>query len=65
MVDLKTAPLSLQYRIYKEKKMLYAKNQKKEVFLQAKALCLYFDYKYYFDRFMKVEMDRVLSKGFL
>lgn len=63
VVDLDAAPLPLQFRIFRERKLLYAKNPKKEILEQAKAMCLYFDYKYYYDRFMKTEMNRIAIQG--
>jgi len=63
IVDLDNAPLSLQFRIFKARKLLYAKNPKEEASKRAKSACLYFDYKYYFDRFAKFEMKRILAQG--
>ncbi len=63
ILDLDLAPLPLQFRVFQARKLLYARYPKEEVLKQAKAVTLYFDYKYYYDRFTKFETDRILQHG--
>lgn len=63
LLNLASAPLPLQFRVYKERKLLYALNPKQEVLKRANALSLYHDYKYYFDRFTRFEVKRILAEG--
>ncbi|MBI4994539.1 nucleotidyltransferase domain-containing protein [Candidatus Peregrinibacteria bacterium] len=65
ILDLDSAPLPLQFRVFQARKLLYAKNPKEEILKQAKAITLYFDYKYYYDRFVKFETDRILQHGLI
>lgn len=63
IVDLDRAPLSIQYRIYKARNLLYAKNYKREYLKQAKSLTLYYDYQYYYDRFTRLETKKLAQYG--
>lgn len=63
IVDLDSAPLPLQFRVYRARSLLYSKNPKEEVLKKSKALCLYHDYKYYYDRFVNFEIERMAKKG--
>ena len=65
ILDLDSAPLPLQFRVFQARKLLYAKNPKEEILKQSKALTLYFDYKYYYDRFVKFETNRILHHGLI
>lgn len=65
LVDLDHAPLPLQYRVYRERTMLFAENPREEIKKQAHALCLYYDYQYYFKRFAAFEMNRIAAKGLI
>ncbi len=63
LLDLDLAPLPLQFRVYQSRKLIFAKNMKYELALRNKALTLYYDYKYYHDRFTDFEIDRILTHG--
>lgn len=63
IVDLHDAPLPLQFRIFRERKILYAQNPMEEATRRSLALTMYFDYKYYYDRFTKFEIDRIVHHG--
>ena len=63
IVDLDSASLPLQFRVFRARTLLYAENPKEEVMKKAKALSLYHDYKYYYDRFHQSEMKRILAEG--
>ena len=63
VVNLNTATLQLQFRVYKASAILYAKNPKAEALARAKATSLYHDYRYYFDRFTSFEINRLATKG--
>ena len=63
LVDLADASLPLQYRIFRERRLLYAENPMHESTRRALTLTLYYDYKYYYDRFSKFETDRIAKYG--
>lgn len=63
VIDLDAADLRLQFRIYKARSLLYSENRKEEVITQAKAMNMYHDYKYYYDRYQQQEMRRILVQG--
>ncbi len=65
IVDLDEAPLALQYRVYRDKSLLYAENLCEELMNQTKALTMYYDYKYYLDRFIDAQTERIVTKGLL
>lgn len=63
LVPLDSAPLPLQFRIFAGRELLYAKKPKEEILKQAKSLSLYHDFKYYYDRFTKTAIERMIQKG--
>lgn len=63
LLDLDSAPLPLQFRVYQSRKLLFAKNIKEELSARNKALTLYYDNKYYYDRFTNFEINRILTHG--
>lgn len=65
LLDLSKAPLPLQFRVYQAGVLVYAEDKAKEAMERFTALSLYYDYKYYFDRFVKFETDRILQHGLI
>lgn len=65
LTDLDDAPLPLQFRIYKARKLLYAKNKKSEAYKRAMAISMYHDHKNFFDRQNRAFEKHILSKGLI
>ena len=65
LLDLSASPLPLQFRVYQAGVLVYAENKAQEAMARFTALSLYYDYKYYFDRFIKFETDRILQHGLI
>lgn len=63
VVNLDEAPLPLQFRVFRARALLYAKNPKEEVLLRAQSLSIYHDYQYGYRRFQAFEMNRILKNG--
>lgn len=63
IVDLENATLPLQFRIFRERRLLYAEDPRQEATARAAALTKYFDYKYYYDRFTNFEIERIVHYG--
>lgn len=63
LADLGKAPLPLRYRVYAARHLLFARDPRKEVLERAKAVSLYHDYKYYYDRFARFELERIAVHG--
>lgn len=64
LLDLDKASLQFKFRVYKNRKIIFADDPKKEVLTVARDLSLYHDNKFYFDRYVKMEMKRILIKEF-
>lgn len=65
LLDLDKAPLQFKFRVYKSRSLIFADDRKKEALLAARDLSLYYDYKFYFDRYTEMEMKRILTKEFV
>lgn len=63
LMDLNLAPLPIQLKVYQSRRLIFVRDMKKELILKNKALSLYYDYKYYYDRFTDFEINRILTHG--
>lgn len=65
LVVLNDTPLSLSYRVVREGKVVYCKDERKRIRFEVKIMTMYFDRKHYYDRHTKLSIDSIAKEGVL
>ncbi len=62
---LRDLPLSFQFRVVKEGKLIYCKDELQRIRFEFKVMSYYFDRQYYYRRHAKLLIERVAKEGLL
>jgi predicted nucleotidyltransferase len=63
VTDIEKADPILNFNIIKDGKVIFSQNEKLRVMDKVKAMSVYFDRQYYFDRHFKAKLGHLASKG--
>lgn len=65
LVILNDIDLALAYRVVKDGKIIYCKDELEQIRFEAKTMSLYFDNQYYYNRHAKLSIERIAKEGIL
>lgn len=65
LVILNDIPLSLSYRVVRDGKIIYCKDELKRIRFEARIMSMYFDRKYYYDRHTELSIEAIAKEGIL
>ena len=62
---LRGLPLSFQFRVVKEGKLIYCKDELQRIRFEFRVMCRYYDRQHYYKRHTKLLIERVAKEGIL
>ena len=65
LVILNDIPLSLPYRVVRDGKIVYCRDELKRIHFEARIMTRYFDRKYYYDRHTELSIEAIAKEGIL
>lgn len=65
LVILNDIPLSLSYRVVRDGKIIYCKDELKRIRFEARIMSMYFDQQYYYNRHTKLSLEHIAKEGIL
>ena len=65
LVILNDIPLSLSYRVVRDGKIIYCRDELRRIRFEARIMSLYFDQEYYYNRHAKLSLEHIAKEGIL